>query len=54
MLQALSDRHPYVRRTAVMGVLKIWHVDKSVVESTGARRGARSSAFLFARLAARR
>jgi vesicle coat complex subunit len=23
----LDDRHPYVRRTAVMGVLKIWHMN---------------------------
>eukprot|EP00879_Flechtneria_rotunda_P024958 GHRR01026486.1.p1 GENE.GHRR01026486.1~~GHRR01026486.1.p1 ORF type:complete len:241 (+),score=51.64 GHRR01026486.1:654-1376(+) len=31
----LDDRHPYVRRTAVMGVLKIWHMNAEVVESQG-------------------
>lgn len=39
MIQGLSDKHPYVRRTAVMGVLKIHHVDKSVVENTGGSGG---------------
>jgi vesicle coat complex subunit len=32
----LSDRHPYVRRTAVMGVLKIWHMSPDTVAATGA------------------
>eukprot|EP00882_Tetradesmus_deserticola_P005616 GHRQ01005912.1.p1 GENE.GHRQ01005912.1~~GHRQ01005912.1.p1 ORF type:complete len:171 (+),score=52.42 GHRQ01005912.1:616-1128(+) len=27
----LDDRHPYVRRTAVMGVLKIWHMNAGVL-----------------------
>eukprot|EP00878_Enallax_costatus_P027330 GHUV01029406.1.p1 GENE.GHUV01029406.1~~GHUV01029406.1.p1 ORF type:complete len:554 (+),score=105.09 GHUV01029406.1:514-2175(+) len=31
----LDDRHPYVRRTAVMGVLKIWHMNPDIVESQG-------------------
>jgi vesicle coat complex subunit len=31
----LDDRHPYVRRTAVMGVLKIWHMNADVVDSQG-------------------
>jgi vesicle coat complex subunit len=31
----LDDRHPYVRRTAVMGVLKIWHMNPDVVDSQG-------------------
>lgn len=35
VLQGLDDRHPYVRRTAVMGVLKIYHIDKAMVENTG-------------------
>ncbi len=39
VLQGLSDRDPYVRRTAVMGVLKIYHVDTHVVENTGTDRG---------------
>ncbi len=34
--QGLEDRHPYVRRTAVMGVLKIQHIDANVVANTGA------------------
>lgn len=33
--QGLEDRHPYVRRTAVMGVLKIQHIDANVVAHTG-------------------
>lgn len=33
-LQAgLKDISPYVRKTAVMGVLKLFHTDPSVVES---------------------
>jgi hypothetical protein len=35
VLAGLDDRHPYVRRTAVMGVLKIWHMSEDVVESQG-------------------
>jgi hypothetical protein len=35
VLQGLDDRHPYVRRTAVMGVLKIWHIDRVMVDNTG-------------------
>ncbi|GBF87867.1 beta-adaptin A [Raphidocelis subcapitata] len=31
----LSDKHPYVRRTAVMGVLKIWHMSPDTVSHTG-------------------
>lgn len=31
----LDDRHSYVRRTAVMGVLKIWHMNPDVVDSQG-------------------
>eukprot|EP00195_Chlamydomonas_chlamydogama_P008244 CAMPEP_0202904088 /NCGR_PEP_ID=MMETSP1392-20130828/27835_1 /ASSEMBLY_ACC=CAM_ASM_000868 /TAXON_ID=225041 /ORGANISM="Chlamydomonas chlamydogama, Strain SAG 11-48b" /LENGTH=846 /DNA_ID=CAMNT_0049591569 /DNA_START=246 /DNA_END=2786 /DNA_ORIENTATION=+ len=31
----LEDRHPYVRRTAVMGVLKIYNIDASVVLAQG-------------------
>jgi hypothetical protein len=34
-MAGLEDRHPYVRRTAVMGVLKIWHMSSDVVESQG-------------------
>mmetsp|Transcript_4549 Transcript_4549/g.8531 ORF Transcript_4549/g.8531 Transcript_4549/m.8531 type:complete len:786 (+) Transcript_4549:231-2588(+) len=30
--RALDDPHPYVRRTAVMGVLKLYHMDDTVVE----------------------
>ncbi|KAJ9512205.1 hypothetical protein QJQ45_012748 [Haematococcus lacustris] len=36
VLAGLDDRHPYVRRTAVIGVLKIYHSDASVVMNTGA------------------
>lgn len=32
----LSDRHPYVRRTAVMGVLKVYHIDPNTVAQQGA------------------
>ncbi|GFH24116.1 B2-adapt-app_C domain-containing protein [Haematococcus lacustris] len=35
VLAGLDDRHPYVRRTAVIGVLKIYHSDASVVMNTG-------------------
>uniref|UniRef100_A0A7R9Z186 Beta-adaptin appendage C-terminal subdomain domain-containing protein n=1 Tax=Chlamydomonas euryale TaxID=1486919 RepID=A0A7R9Z186_9CHLO len=31
----LDDRHPYVRRTAVMGVLKILHTNEAVVHAQG-------------------
>ena len=31
----LIDRHPYVRRTAVMGVLKIYHIDPNIVLAQG-------------------
>ena len=33
----LEDRHPYVRRTASMGVLKIYHIDANIVLQQGAR-----------------
>lgn len=32
----LQDAHPYVRRTAVMGVLKVYHLDKAAVRNAGA------------------
>ena len=32
----LKDAHPYVRRTAVMGVLKVYNIDKSAVRNAGA------------------
>ena len=35
----LTDRHPYVRRTAVMGVLKIYHIDANVVIAQGGWAG---------------
>lgn len=31
----LEDRHPYVRRTAVMGVLKLHHIDHNIVVQQG-------------------
>jgi vesicle coat complex subunit len=31
----LEDRHPYVRRTAVLGVLKVQHIDPQVVANQG-------------------
>ncbi|BDA42681.1 beta-adaptin-like protein A [Coccomyxa sp. Obi] len=31
----LQDAHPYVRRTAVMGVLKVYHLDKAAVLNAG-------------------
>jgi len=34
-MTGLSDKHPYVRRTAVMGVLKIWHMSADTVNHTG-------------------
>lgn len=33
--QGLKDVHPYVRRTAVMGVLKVYNVDKGAVQRAG-------------------
>jgi len=33
--QGLQDAHPYVRRTAVMGVLKVYHLDKAAVLNAG-------------------
>lgn len=33
--QGLQDAHPYVRRTAVMGVLKVYHLDKASVLNAG-------------------
>jgi hypothetical protein len=33
----LQDAHPYVRRTAVMGVLKVYHLDPAAVRNAGAR-----------------
>lgn len=35
ILEGLGDRHPYVQRTAVMGVLKVHHIEQSVAESRG-------------------
>lgn len=35
--QGLKDAHPYVRRTAVMGVLKVYHLDSAAVLNAGAR-----------------
>ena len=29
------DGHPYVRRTAVMGVLKVYNLDSSAVKNAG-------------------
>ena len=31
----LQDAHPYVRRTAVMGVLKVYHLDQGAVRNAG-------------------
>ena len=31
----LADQHPNVRRTAVLGVLKIYHLDENVVRDQG-------------------
>ena len=31
----LDDRHPYVRRTAVLGVLKMYHIEQNLVLSQG-------------------
>lgn len=35
VMKGLEDKHPYVRRTAVMGVLKIHHINSDVVEHNG-------------------
>ena len=34
--RGLQDRHPYVRRTAVMGVLKVYNFDPTAVHNAGA------------------
>ena len=31
----LKDAHPYVRRTAVMGVLKVYNMDEEAVQNSG-------------------
>ncbi len=31
----LKDAHPYVRRTAVMGVLKVFNMDEEAVQNAG-------------------
>ena len=36
--RGLDDRHPYVRRTAVMGILKIYNLDANAVRNAGALR----------------
>ena len=33
--KGLEDKNPYVRRTAVMGVLKLYHIDPQVVTIQG-------------------
>ena len=33
----LQDPHQYVRRTAVMGVLKVFHLDPTAVKQAGKR-----------------
>ncbi len=35
-MTGLGDRHPYVRRSAVMGVLKVAHIDPASVQQHGA------------------
>lgn len=35
--RGLEDRHPYVRRTAVMGVLKVYNFDEGAVQNAGKR-----------------
>ncbi|EFJ51657.1 hypothetical protein VOLCADRAFT_56821 [Volvox carteri f. nagariensis] len=35
IMTGLGDRHPYVRRTAVMGVLKVHHIDSTAVAQHG-------------------
>jgi hypothetical protein len=39
----LDDRHPYVRRTAVMGVLKIWHMNAGTLAHSNCTSGSSSS-----------
>ena len=36
--QGLHDAHPYVRRTAVMGVMKVYNIDSGLVINTGTPR----------------
>lgn len=36
--RGLEDRHPYVRRTAVMGVLKVYNFDEAAVQHAGGCR----------------
>ena len=38
--RGLKDRHPYVRRTAVMGVLKVYNFDADAVRNAGVRMAA--------------
>ena len=33
--RGLEDRHPYVRRTAVMGVMKVYAFDSAAVLNAG-------------------
>ena len=33
--QGMQDAHPYVRRTAVMGVMKVYNIDASLVANAG-------------------
>jgi AP-4 complex subunit beta-1 len=33
--RALSDSHAYVRKTAVMGILKLYHLDEDILERNG-------------------
>jgi len=33
--KSLQDNHPYVRKTGIMGILKIYHLDKSVTGANG-------------------
>lgn len=35
ILSGLIDPQPYVQKTAVMGVLKVYHLEKSVAENRG-------------------
>ena len=44
--QGLKDAHPYVRRTAVMGVLKVYHLDSAAVLNAGALTQPRNSTSL--------
>ena len=40
---ALQDRNPYVRRTAVLGVLKIYNLDAAAVRNAGIVKDYKSS-----------